>query len=141
MMLKSSHGGEYCLAVADEYTGGIDSMLLLLFLPSISSSGRREANQPVEYRNITRGKEKVIFSTALLSLVVSADKNVSLLIAAPAQPGLARPRDLRLRLELFFFFLRAFSRFFSSLSLFMASACEALHLYRQPVSSQILSKA
>lgn len=140
-MLRSSHGGEYCLAVADEYTGGIDSMILLLLVPSGSSSERRGTNQPVEYSSITRGEEKVIFSTALVSLVVSADKTVSLLIAAPAQPGLARPRDLRLRLELFFFFFRAFSPFFSSLPLFMASVCEALHLHRQPVSSQILSKA
>lgn len=60
-MLRSSHGGEYCLAVADEYTGGIDSMILLLLVPSGSPSGRRGTNQPDEYPSITRGEEKVIF--------------------------------------------------------------------------------
>ena len=34
MMLKSAHGGEYCLAVADEYTGGMDSMVIIIPVPS-----------------------------------------------------------------------------------------------------------
>lgn len=38
MMLRSAHGGEYCLAVADEYIGGMDSMMITIPVPSNEDS-------------------------------------------------------------------------------------------------------